>query len=584
MTDSNELPDPSAVLNSKRKLSAEEPDTNKMMPSLFMECHPIDNPEDLADVVRNPPRWIQRVNPIAPRSQFVVQNTLSSCHTEKNHFAARKRLDARTVPKTLVCHDYKGGYQADKYLHYPYEEIVGSGYTFYNWAQIDVFVYFSHHLITIPPLCWINVAHNNGVKILGTIITEFADGKKLCDEKIFKDTYSMREFTTSLVDLTRIFGFDGWLLNIENRVDNIHVLKEFVPLLSEMLHQENSGSLVVWYDSVTEAGELLWQNELNDKNKYFFDCCDGIFLNYSWNEQNLMKSAEEAKHRNLDVYVGIDVFGRNFFGGGMFNTYKAVEVVTRCNLSMAIFAPGWTHETLGKVELLFYKFYNRDSAFWCSLWPYLYTHPLNNYFTTNFYIGLDEYCYNIFSQQQQLTEVLRPKLITPEFSEVPNIKSQCDCLQIHMLDTKNNCLITKKNLRRDTDHIHYLFACDLKIVDNTVVFFLTKGPSDLKVTLLVSGFNRTMRKIELLTESKVNPLNSSTVLEVNPSESTDILSSLTSRYYNMIMDNNWNLRVYVFNTLLCEVLEIGGVLENGDHVYLGAFGIESADGNFLKSK
>lgn len=55
----------------------------------------------------------------------------------------------------------------------------------------------------------------------------------------------------------------------------------------------------------------------------FFDACDGIFLNYSWTEEDLKNTVEAAEHRNFDVFVGVDVFGRNMFGGGKMNTYKA---------------------------------------------------------------------------------------------------------------------------------------------------------------------------------------------------------------------------------------------------------------------
>lgn len=59
---------------------------------------------------------------------------------------------------------------------------------------------------------------------------------------------------------------------------------------------------------------------------------------------------------------------------------------------MAIFAQGWTYETLAKEPEHNYleRFLNRDNAFWRCLWPFLYTHPLTNLFNTSFYIGTDK--------------------------------------------------------------------------------------------------------------------------------------------------------------------------------------------------
>ena len=64
-------------------------------------------------------------------------------------------------------------------------------------------------------------------------------------------------------------------------------------------------------------------------HRVFFDNSDGIFLNYTWNEPKLQASLKNAGDRKNDVYVGVDVFGRNCFGGGGWNTNKVKEVCTK---------------------------------------------------------------------------------------------------------------------------------------------------------------------------------------------------------------------------------------------------------------
>lgn len=55
-------------------------------------------------------------------------------------------------------------------------------------------------------------------------------------------------------------------------------------------------------------------------SRSFFELCDGIFLNYNWTDQGLEASRVLAGDRYLDVYVGIDVFGRGCPGGGGYNS------------------------------------------------------------------------------------------------------------------------------------------------------------------------------------------------------------------------------------------------------------------------
>lgn len=138
---------------------------------------------------------------------------------------------------------------------------------------------------------------------------------------------SAQMYAERLTELAAYLGFDGWLINIEVKLDIqfIDNLKEFINHLTKTMHAAVPGSLVIWYDAITIKGALDWQNKLNEYNKPFFDLCDGLFSNYTWKAKYPQESAVVAGERKYDVYMGIDVYGRNTFGGGQWNVCERIS-------------------------------------------------------------------------------------------------------------------------------------------------------------------------------------------------------------------------------------------------------------------
>lgn len=86
------------------------------------------------------------------------------------------------VGRTCLCHCF-----ANISLFYQCRYVNGSQihgeYRFFHWAGIDTFIYFSHHLLTVPPVAWINSGHLHGVPVLGKlwlskILTSFSPNRK----------------------------------------------------------------------------------------------------------------------------------------------------------------------------------------------------------------------------------------------------------------------------------------------------------------------------------------------------------------------------------------------------------------------
>ncbi|THD27800.1 Cytosolic endo-beta-N-acetylglucosaminidase [Fasciola hepatica] len=262
-------------------------------------------------------------------------------------------------------------------------------FRFTRWHLIDIFIYFSHHFVTLPPLSWINLAHRQGVRVYGTLIFESYDEKFQAifveDENL--DSFNHFKLAHKLDQIRRLSGFEGWLMNFEITLPEAIIKKTVGRILNFLRLLKNLGSEVIWYDSLTLSGKLEYQNALTGENKAFLDTgIDGIFLNYNWNDELLGRSQDTSGSANNSsrVFVGVDCFGRGCPGGGGFGTpvalnmilnamrnkFALLEVSTyhtakllaknpsdslpivssvqkRCPdrpLSVALFAPGWAFE------------------------------------------------------------------------------------------------------------------------------------------------------------------------------------------------------------------------------------------------
>ncbi|KAL1462141.1 hypothetical protein MTO96_043204 [Rhipicephalus appendiculatus] len=264
-----------------------------------------------------------------------------------------KRGDGQ-APRIMFCHDMKGGYLEDRFINgcdNPH------GYRFHHWHLIDSFVYYAHHLVTIPP-SWLDLGRPHTWR-QGTFNVRSLAGIQFINK--IRGSRLEKEVASQLARIATFYNFDGWLVSIACRMDRscIPFVKDFLRLLTEEMHNAVPGSMVIWYDAVVRTGKCARQNELNCKNIPFFDLCDGIFLHFKWTEDMLEDSARLAGDRKNDVYVGIDVFARKTEYAGGFETCKAVAQARKYGLSAGIFAAGWVYETQDRE-----KFVENQCRFW----------------------------------------------------------------------------------------------------------------------------------------------------------------------------------------------------------------------------
>ncbi|KAJ9666140.1 hypothetical protein H2201_003818 [Coniosporium apollinis] len=263
----------------------------------------------------------------------------------------------------LLCHDYAGNYQ-------PYEasqgaEVTAESYSCEYMQFVDTFIYFSHKLVCVPPSSWTNALHRNGVKVLGTFIVEpqtrgLANLLKRTSSSTAEKGDDGFIFARQLAAIAEVYGFDGWLINIEKAFPkeswDMFSLLEFLKQLKADLGNDKQ---VIWYDALTSDNKVDYQNSLSLQNSSLAEAAGAILTNYKWTLDEVQKTKLVAAQKQIplsNIYFGIDVWAQNSRNngparvtyppksGGGTNTGVAVAALAAEGLQAGIFAPAWPFE------------------------------------------------------------------------------------------------------------------------------------------------------------------------------------------------------------------------------------------------
>ncbi|PJJ61023.1 endo-beta-N-acetylglucosaminidase [Hymenobacter chitinivorans] len=223
-------------------------------------------------------------------------------------------------------------------------------YNFTHWQYIDVLTWFDGP-VALPTRPWVEAAHRNGVKVIGSVFTSAADVNLL----IQKDGNGEYAAAQKLVDVATYYGFDGWFFNQESSVPAATAI-ELRNLLKRLQQLRPAGMEIHWYDAMLPGGSISYQNALNANNQLLLQdgparVSDAMFTNYFWtgatNINTSVTTATSLGRSPFDVYMGADLWpNRNpqalFTRTNWLDNYFAGGDRTQPLLSVGLFAANLT--------------------------------------------------------------------------------------------------------------------------------------------------------------------------------------------------------------------------------------------------
>ncbi|MBU0911157.1 MAG: glycoside hydrolase [Gammaproteobacteria bacterium] len=245
-------------------------------------------------------------------------------------------------------------------------------YNFTHWSQIDVLNWFAGTAdltVQIPARPWVDTAHKNGVKVIGSVflgIAQWGGNPDTVEALLEQDNQGRFILADKLIQMADYYGFDGWLINQETDLTAVkdaqnqlvkgkkdpergrELAKRLLAFMQYLTANAPQGMEIHWYDSMLASGEVRWQNQLNAKNQQFLQAqvpsSDAMFLNYWWDQAMVRSSRQKALELGrspYDVYTGVDLwpsrdaqraFSSYQWLDWLFDGHKALS-------SIALFAP-----------------------------------------------------------------------------------------------------------------------------------------------------------------------------------------------------------------------------------------------------
>lgn len=170
---------------------------------------------------------------------------------------------------------------------------------------------------------------------------------------------------TQLTEMAKVYGFDGWLINIEKTFPVRSWNRDHLVGFLEQLKAGVGDGNVIWYDALDSRNRVHYHNGLTEENLAFAKAAGSLLTNYAWTLEHAHKAKDIASMNSLPlerVIFGIDVWAQNTpgaspkretwpaDGGGGTGSGRAVAALAHLGFSAGIFAPAWAVEHEYKAE------------------------------------------------------------------------------------------------------------------------------------------------------------------------------------------------------------------------------------------